>query len=399
MIITEVECVTYVGHHRDPEPIFRDRLRRPTDIYPQARAQPAETFPRTEDGHQQVSSIHLHVHTDSGLRGTVNQLSPEQAHVITTVLRPRLIGADPLATEKIWDQLYRASIHGRKGVGMVALSAVDCALWDIRGQHLGVPAHVLLGGPTRDRIPAYASTLGDSLEPTDVTARTRDLCDQGFGGLKWFPRWGPEDGTAGVDAIVTLVGTVRDAAGPHPEIMLDAWSSWDIPFTVAVARATRDLGLSWIEEPLLADDLAGYRTLRNRIGDTTRIVGGEHEYTRWGLGELVRADVLDLYQPDPHWAGGISEVSKILAVISAGGGQAIPHGQSLQCNAALSFAASPALVPSMEYLPRLMGPYQHFLAHPMHPVDGHFTAPTLPGLGMAVDESRVVERHPFGGAG
>ncbi|WP_163544857.1 enolase C-terminal domain-like protein [Occultella kanbiaonis] len=396
MIITDVRCVEYVGHVDAPEPIFADRLRRPSDVYPEFRAGSAQEFTEVAPGRYEIRSTFLHIETDTGLVGSTAQLSGEQAFIITHTLRPLLLGADPLATERIWDVLYRSSIHGRRGAGMVALSAVDCALWDIRGQHLAVPAHVLLGGPTRTDIPAYVSTLGESLELRRVAARTADLVEQGYRGLKWFPRWGPEDGRAGVDAVVALVGTVRDAAGPDVDIMLDAWSGWDVPFTLEVARATRDLRVAWIEEPLLADQAAGYRTLRSRLPDGVRISGGEHEYGRWGYADLIATDTLDLYQPDPHWDGGISETTKIMALISAAGGQLIPHGQSLQCNAAVSFAASPALIPQMEYLNRLMPMYQHFLAAPIRPLDGRIAAPTQPGLGMAIDPASVVSDRVVG---
>ncbi len=396
MVITKVECVEYVGALESPGGVFLDRLRRPTDVYPEFRQRGPQAFPERAPGHFEVTSTYVHIHTDTGLVGSTNQLSREQAVIILGVLQPLLLGADPLATELLWDLGYRSAIHGRKGAGMLALSAVDCALWDIKGQHFGVPVHVLLGGPTRSQVPAYISMLGESLEPAAVAARTRELCAQGYTGLKWFPRSGPEDGRAGVDAVAELVGTVRDAGGPDVEIMLDAWSSWDVPFTLEVARATADLRVRWIEEPLPADHLAGYRTLRDRLGGgITQIVGGEHEYTRWGLAELVASDVLDLYQPDPHWAGGISETTKIMSIISAAGGQLIPHGQSLQVNAALTFAAPPHLIPEMEYLDRLMGWYQHFLAEPIRAVDGAIHAPTTPGLGMALNPERILDRRPI----
>jgi L-alanine-DL-glutamate epimerase-like enolase superfamily enzyme len=170
-----------------------------------------------------------------------------------------------------------------------------------------------------------------------------------------------------------------------------------VDFTVQVARACRGLGLTWIEEPLPADSLDWYRALRRRLPSEIRLAGGEHEYSRWGYRDLLRAEVLDLYQPDPHWAGGISEVAKILALVSAAGGRAIFHGQSLQCNAAVSFASSPGLVPAMEYLTRLMPMYQHFLSDPIVPSNGTISAPTLPGLGMRIDPAKVVSRrvlHP-----
>jgi L-alanine-DL-glutamate epimerase-like enolase superfamily enzyme len=252
-----------------------------------------------------------------------------------------------------------------------------------------VPVHVLLGGPTRDRIPAYASTLGDSLVPEDVAARTRELRDQGFRGVKWFPRWGPGDGRAGVRKVVELVEAAREAGGEDFEIMLDAWNSWDIPFTLAVARETEHLRLRWIEEPLLPDDTTGTAALRELIGGRTQIAGGEHEYTRWGIGRLLRQAPLDLYQTDPHWGGGISEMTRVAALVSTAGRQFIPHGQSMQCNAALSFAASPALIPEMEYLLRLAPLYQHFLAESIRPEGGWVQAPKAPGLGMRLDEAAV----------
>lgn len=396
MKIKDVRCVEYTGSMPAEGSFWAGRLRRPTDIYPEFAAAGPNQPSRAADGGHQVHTIFLHVDTDDGRTGSTAVLSPEQAAVIATVLRPLLIGADVLAGERIWDICYRSSIHGRKGVGMVALSAIDCALWDLRGQYFGVPVHVLLGGATRDNVSAYCSMLGDSMDPAEVAAATKRTVAEGFTGLKWFPRWGPDHGTAGVDQVVELVGTVRDAAGPGVDIMIDAWSSWDIPFTVAVARATEELRLRWIEEPLLADDTAGYRTLRQRISGRTEIVGGEHEYTRWGFARLIEDGTLDLYQPDPHWAGGISELIKISALISAAGSQLIPHGQSLQCNAALTFAASPALIPQMEYLHRLMPCYQHFLAAPIVPVHGHIAAPTLPGLGMELDSGRILGSRTIG---
>ncbi len=396
MKITDVRCVEYTGRSAEPVPLWEERLRRPADIYPEIAATGPLQPPTAPDGTRQVRAIFLHVGTDEGITGTTAVLSAEQAHTVLGLLRPLLLGADPLATEKAWDLGYRSMIHGRAGTGMLALSAVDCALWDIRGQHFGVPAHVLLGGPTRTDAPAYVSTLGDSLRPDDVARRTRDLVAAGYGGIKWFPRSGPDQGHAGVDKVVELVTTVREAAGPDVDIMLDAWSSWDIPFTVTVARETAAARLTGIEEPLPADDTAGYAALRARLGGTVAIAGGEHEYTRWGIARLLREDLLDVYQADPHWGGGISEMSRIAALVSAAGHSFIPHGQSLQCNAALTFAASPALVPRMEYLRRLGPLYQHFLADPIEPVRGRVAAPTLPGLGMRLDGSRILDTRDLG---
>jgi L-alanine-DL-glutamate epimerase-like enolase superfamily enzyme len=395
MRITDVRCVEYTGSRTEPNPLWEDRLRRPTDVYPDRAATGPLQPPASDDGTFEVRQIFLHVDTDEGITGSTAVLSAEQAHTVLTLLRPQLLGADPLATERVWDLGYRSMIHGRAGTGMLALSAVDCALWDIKGQRFGVPVHVLLGGPTRDDVPAYVSTLGDSLAPDDVRRRTRELVAGGYGGVKWFPRSGPPDGHRGVDRVVELVAAVREAGGPDLDIMLDAWSSWDIPFTLDVARECEALRLRWIEEPLPADDTAGYAALRRRLGGRVAISGGEHEYTRWGVGRLLRDDLLDLYQADPHWGGGISEMTRVGALVSAAGRQFIPHGQSLQCNAALTFAASPGLIPEMEYLRRLGPLYQHFLADPIVPAGGRVAAPTAPGLGMRLADARILDARPL----
>lgn len=393
-VIAAVECVEYTGTMFAPGGVFADRLRRPADFYPDRRARGPEVFAKAGDPDQVVvKSIALHIRTEDGRVGTTMQISAESAFLIRVQLAPLLLGADPMAAELLWDLAYRSSIHGRRGAGMVALSAVDCALWDLRGQLLDQPVHRLLGGPTREKMRCYASTLGESLEPAEVTRRTSELVGAGFAGVKWFPRWGPEDGRAGVRRVAELVAAAREGAGPDAEIMLDAWSSWDVEFTVQVAHACREYGLTWIEEPLLADQDSGHRALRARMPAEIAIAGGEHEYGRWGWRNLLDQGWLDICQPDPHWAGGISETWKILALVSAAGRTAMFHGQSLQCNAAISFAASPALVPQLEYLTRLMPMYQHFLAHPMVPVDGYLSEPTLPGLGLAIDESAVLDRR------
>ena len=142
MRITDVRCVEYTGS-----------LAHPNDIYPEKAAAGPVQPPVRDDGGLEVRAIFLHIDTDEQITGSTAVLSAEQAHTVLTVLRPQLLGADPLATERIWDLAYRSMIHGRAGTGMLALSAVDCALWDIRGRHFGVPAHVLLGGPTRDDVP------------------------------------------------------------------------------------------------------------------------------------------------------------------------------------------------------------------------------------------------------
>ena len=132
--------------------------------------------------------------------------------------------------------MYRSQVHGRKGVAMMAISAVDCAMWDLKGRMLGQPVIRLLGGPTRDAVPAYASTLGYSVEPEQAAAAARGLVAEGYSAMKWFYRHGPTDGREGMAENERLVAPIRDAVGPDVDIMTDAWMSWDVPYTLAMAR-------------------------------------------------------------------------------------------------------------------------------------------------------------------
>src|SRR5882672_2759820 len=144
---------------------WEERLIRPVDMYPNYRAMGPEFLPKAGDGAYRIETYFVEIESDDGVVGIGGPIPLEQAFLIDVDLRRHLIGADALANEKIWDVLYRASVHGRKGVNMMAISAIDCALWDLKGRFFNAPVCQLLGGPTRTEIPAYASALGYSIEP------------------------------------------------------------------------------------------------------------------------------------------------------------------------------------------------------------------------------------------
>jgi L-rhamnonate dehydratase len=270
---------------------------------------------------------------------------------------------------------------------MQAISAVDCALWDLRGKAAGLPVHRLLGGPVRETFPAYASALGYSLEPERVEQRARSFVEQGYRATKWFVRHGPTDGRAGLERNLELVRTLRGALGPSVDIMLDAWSSWDVPYTVQIAERLADYGVRWIEEPVLADKIDACAEIRVR--SKIPIATGEHEYTRWGLKQLMDARAADVLQPDIYWAGGISEMVKIAALASVYDLVLIPHGHSTPATAQFIAAQSPTLCPMLEYLIKWNEIHQFFLLNPLKPVDGMITVPVRPGMGMELDQAKI----------
>jgi L-alanine-DL-glutamate epimerase-like enolase superfamily enzyme len=272
---------------------------------------------------------------------------------------------------------------------MMALSVVDCALWDLKGKWAGVPVYRLLGGPVREEIPAYASMLGYSLEPELVARRAQEMVARGYRAMKWFFREGPTDGPEGIAKNVELVRTLREAAGPDVEIMLDCWMSWDVPYTIEMARRLAPYAPRWLEEPVLPDKIPQYAEIRRSVG--TPIAGGEHEYTRWGLKALMDAGAVDVLQPDIYWAGGISEMLKICALASAYDLPVIPHGHSVPATIHLIASQPVTTCPLLEYLDKWNTIHQYFLKHRIEPVDGKVTLPTTPGIGMELDEARVQE--------
>ncbi len=198
MKITAVRCIRYTGTMPFNGTFWEERLIRPVDIYPEFGNEGANWIEPAGEAGYQMASTFVHIETDAGVSGTGGPITEEQAHLIQTQMTHYLIGQNPLAIERIWDTLYRASVHGRKGIEMMAISAIDCALWDLKGKWADVPVYVLLGGPTRESVPAYASMLGYSLEPERVAERAKEIVAQGYRATKWFPRWGPTDGRAGI---------------------------------------------------------------------------------------------------------------------------------------------------------------------------------------------------------
>ncbi|HAL48899.1 MAG: mandelate racemase/muconate lactonizing protein [SAR202 cluster bacterium] len=391
MKIIDLKIRELDGVMEHPDPFWEERLVRPLDVYPAFRAQGADYTTSLDDGKYAMRSVFLEIHTDDGVVGLSGPCTRHEAFIIDTQLRGLLIGADPLATELLWDQMYRAAIHGRKGADMLAISVVDCGLWDLKGKAFGQPVYRLLGGPTREEIPAYASALGFSIEFEDVDRRAREFVAQGYRAMKWFFRDGPTDGPDGVRRNLGLAETLREAVGPDVDIMLDAWSSWDVPYSIEMANSLAEYDVRWLEEPVLADKLDSYVEIQR--ASPIMISGGEHEYTRWGFRSIVENKAMDVLQPDIYWCGGISETIKICALASTFDLPVVPHGHSSHATAHLIASQAPTTCPVQEFLIKWNAVHQFFLSDPLVPIDGVIRVPQTPGLGLAIDESKVQEER------
>lgn len=383
MKISAVRCFQVSGPANIPP--NEERQVGMLDVYPEFAARPVSRQVTTR-----LTATYVQIDADDGANGLFGPIFPETGVIILKKLAPHLVGQDPLAYERVWDVLYRQDRHSRKGYEMMAISAVDCALWDLRSKALGLPIYRLLGGPTRQRVDCYASMLGHSLDLDRVRERARDAVERGFKAQKWFFRYGPSDGLEGMEKNIALVRAVREAVGPNVEIMLDCWMGWDATYAIRMLERIAEFHPRWLEEPVPADRIDDLAAIRR----STRvpIATGEHEYTRWGFLHLLRDEAVDVIQSDPDWCGGISELVKICTLASAFGRQVIPHGHSIHAAVNVIAAQPPAICPMAEYLLLAQQSKQHFHTRVMQPEGGSIALPTTPGLGIEIDEAKVDER-------
>ncbi len=361
------------------------------DIYPEYR-QRGSRHPQPTAGSDSVPirEAYVFIDTDEGITGLFGPIYEDQTFQIERHLRPHLIGQDPLAGERLWDILSRQDRHARKGYMMMAISAVDMCLWDIRGKALGLPVYRLLGGPTREVVPAYASALGFAIEPEKVYEQALAFKQEGYTAQKWFFPHGPGDGRAGMERNLMIVRTAREAVGDDVDLMFDAWLGWDVNYAVAMGRAMAPYQPRWLEEPVPPDRIGAYAEIRRLAG--IPIAGGEHEYTRWGFKVLLESDGVDVVQADPDWTGGISEMVKICALCSAYDKPVFPHGHSVLPALHLIAAQSPETCPMLEYLIMFNPQKQWFHKVKYMPEGGIVRLPEEPGLGIVLDEERIQAR-------
>lgn len=313
---------------------------------------------------------------------------------------PLLIGGDPLRTGALWQVMHaRGADFARRGALLAALSALDVALWDLKGKILGMPVHVLLGGKRRDTASVYATGLYFDDEP-DLTARLAaeaiGYVEQGFRAVKMKVGLGIEADAANVRA-------VRSAIGARAKLMIDSNHAFSLREALDLVRRVEDCDLAWFEEPLSPDDYEGYRELRRR--SPIPIAAGECEYGVAGFHQLFSAHAVDIAQPDICACGGFTEVQRVAALARAHHVALAPHcwGTGIGFAAGLHFLATMDVLPGRLRLPepflemdRTENALRDELTSPrFQPTDGRVAVPDTPGLGIEIDPGRLAE---FGGA-
>lgn len=384
----EVEAV-YGPAGRFPYPELWQVL--PLDVY-RSPGEPAEA-PGEPDPGQIVEALYLRITTRQGPLGLYGPVDPVAAWPLTRVLAPFLAGQDALAHAVLWDKMARLDRHSRHGHLKMAISAVDNALWDLRGRAFDAPVWQLLGGSGRVSVPAYVSTLGAPHDPATVRALAQELAAAGFSGQKWFMAHGRADGAEGMRANINLAQVVRDAAGPDVPLMFDAFMSWDLPYAISWCLAVASARPAWLEEPFAPGQVATYAALRDKTA--IPLAAGEHLYDRQELLPFLSQRLLTVVQADPEWCGGVTELTRICALAETFGVPVIPHGHGLHAAIHVVASQSPGTCPMTEYLYRIMPGRHRFEAAPPEPVRGAFALPEGPGFGIELSNDLITSRRPW----
>jgi L-alanine-DL-glutamate epimerase-like enolase superfamily enzyme len=324
--------------------------------------------------------------TDEGITGiSPFRISPE----MLALLKPAVVGEDPLNIQRIWDQMYwRCFNLGRKGLSIIAMSHIDVGLWDVIGKALKTPVYKLLGG-FRDRVPGYGSGGGISLSQEELVAEQMSWVADGFKAVKM--KLGRRDPREDIER----VQAVRAAIGPDIDLMVDANNGWSVNTAIRMTQRLERLDVRWLEEPVVAEDYAGYAQVK--ASTEIPIAGGESEYTKFGFKELFHRDCLDICQADVGKVGGITEYLKIAAMAEAYNLPMCPHGLGLvsaHCVAATPNGMIVEFFDANRYTNTTIRTFQdetgrRFMPHSIRPVKGWIDLPTVPGLGLDPDLEAV----------
>ena len=237
------------------------------------------------------------------------------ATIVSEYLGPRLEGEPALETATLHDMMMRlCSPFGSQGLASFAISAIDLALWDLKGKVLGKPVYELIGGPAKDEIVCYATG-----EDTDWHL------ELGFGATKRGIAYGPESGEEGLRRETERIAQVREQVGDDIDLMVDCWMTLDVDYAARLAEALRPYRIRWIEEALRPEDMDAHAELRARV-PWAPLATGEHWHTAYPFKQAAGRRVVDILQPDVTWVGGLTTLLEIDAIARAAGLTLIPHG-------------------------------------------------------------------------
>lgn len=316
---------------------------------------------------------------EDGTRGfTIAGHGTPVAALVDEYLGRRIVGEEATAVEKVHDILERlCAPFGATGLASFAVSAIDLALWDLKGKLLERPVYELLGGPAREKLTCYA------------TGNDADWhVELGFDATKLACPYGVKDGKEGLRKNVELVAEAREQIGEDRELMLDCWMSFDEEYTVRLANELREYDLKWIEECLPPERLAAHEAVRERLPRQT-LATGEHWFTPTRFQEAATRRLVDVFQPDVQWVGGLTSLVKICDLAEAAGLSVVPHGGGNTPWGQHACYALPAISWTEYFVGTPPGvPLEASRTVPGQavPEDGTIVPSDDPGFGVAIDE-------------
>lgn len=348
------------------------------------------------DGSQET--LLVKVHTDDGIVGVGEvdssahvakaAIEAPLSHKISRGLADCVVGEDPFEIDRLVHRMYEGSIyHGRQGAVIQAMSGVEIALWDVVGKAVGRPVYQLLGGGFRKTFRAYASILfGDT---PDQTRRIGEgLARQGYRAVKFG--WGPMGQSEASD--IAHVRAAREGIGPDAELMVDAGLCWDTATAIRRAQQFEVFNLTWLEEPLHPDNLAGYARLSARA--PMRIAAGEEICDVGEFRTMMDTGGIDVVQVDVTRVGGLARSKRIGWDSAERHRLCVNHSYKTGVNIAASLHFVAAL-PNTHYFEYCVeqGPLRQGLTkQEFKVVDGEVKVPEDPGLGVDLNED-VIERY------
>ena len=306
-----------------------------------------------------------------------------------------LLGKNPFEIERIWTSLYRRVTWSGGAVTTSAISAIDLALWDIKGKALGVPVYELLGGKSHDKIRMYANGWPrKDNTPEGIAEGVKRVVDQGYEALKFYPFRGEQ--VAKIDRIqygVALVEAAREAAGSQIEIGIDIRARLNIWSARRVAQELEPYNIAWMEEPILWDNPEALAQFAHEVN--VPIATGEQLYTRWDFRQLLELNAVGIIQPDICHAGGITELKKIAAMAETYYVTVAPHNSNGPISTIASLHLDLCIHNSLmqEIFVSSIDRYNKVLTQPIEVIDGHCVPPEGPGWGVELRED-VMEQHP-----
>jgi len=349
--------------------------------------------------------LFLKLSTDEGLSGWGEPILEGHASTVAAAVQEIgdfLIGQDPRRIEDIWQQLYRGRFYRGGAVLLSAMAGVDQALWDLKGKYYNIPIYEFFGGLVRDHVRVYSWIGGD--RPSDVAQAARDRLDAGFTAIKMNATSQMHfiDSYDKIDEVIKRVSEVRAVTGNAFGIAIDFHGRIHKSMAKVLARELEPLHPLFIEEPVLPENDEALREIAHHT--SIPIATGERRYSRWDFKRLLQDGYVDILQPDPSHAGGISEVKKIATMAEAYDVAIAPHcplGPIALATCIQIDASTPNVFIQEQSLNIHYNEKSDLLDYLADPTvftyrNGVVKIPDGPGLGISIDEEKVRQAAAIG---